>query len=187
MLTPGEADEVLGMLRAMVAARRAHRADDHAQVPRGDGVRRRGHGPAPRQAGRRAAASPTSTPDAMAGDDDRRRSELTKRSRARSRRVGAAAARASTSLERARRCRRSRRCTTSRLTSRAARSSASPASPATASASWSRCSPASATPSGGEIRVAGERYHADAARRCAATSCRCLPEEPLQERLRRRA
>ena len=50
VLTPDEADEVLGMLRDMVEARRAHRPDDHAQIPRGDGVRRRGDDPAPRQA-----------------------------------------------------------------------------------------------------------------------------------------
>ena len=57
VLTPGEADEVLGMLRDMVAARRADHPDDHAQIPRGDGVRRRGDHPAARQAGRRRVSS----------------------------------------------------------------------------------------------------------------------------------
>ena len=52
VLTPGEADEVLGMLRAMVVDGRAHHPDDHPQIPRGDGVCRRGDHPAPRQAGR---------------------------------------------------------------------------------------------------------------------------------------
>ena len=36
VLTPGEADEVLGLLREMTSDGRAQRADDHAQVPRGD-------------------------------------------------------------------------------------------------------------------------------------------------------
>ena len=52
VLTPGEADEVLGMLRAMVVGGRPDHPDDHPQIPRGDGVRRRGDDPAPRQAGR---------------------------------------------------------------------------------------------------------------------------------------
>ena len=40
VLTPGEADEVLGMLRDMVETRRTDHPDDHPQIPRGDGVRR---------------------------------------------------------------------------------------------------------------------------------------------------
>ena len=41
VLTPGEADEMLGLLGEHGAARRDHRADDHPQVPRGEGVLRR--------------------------------------------------------------------------------------------------------------------------------------------------
>jgi len=41
VLTPSEADEVLGMLRSMVVNDGADHPDDHAQIPRGDGVRRR--------------------------------------------------------------------------------------------------------------------------------------------------
>ena len=52
VLTPGEADEVLGMLRDMVVNGRPDDPDDHAQVPRGDGFCRRGDHSAPRQAGR---------------------------------------------------------------------------------------------------------------------------------------
>ena len=66
VLTPGEADEVLGMLRDMVTTQRADGPDDHAQVPRGDGVRRRGH---VLRRGRLAGAGRVAdlTPDAMAG------------------------------------------------------------------------------------------------------------------------
>ena len=60
VLTPGEADEVLGMLRAMVVGGRPDHPDDHAQIPRGDGLCRRGDDPAPRQAGRPRPASPIS-------------------------------------------------------------------------------------------------------------------------------
>ena len=56
VLTPAEADEVLGLLRRMAQDGRAHRPDDHAQVPRGDEVRRRGDGAAPRPAWPAAAA-----------------------------------------------------------------------------------------------------------------------------------
>ena len=69
----------------------------------------------------------------------------------------------------------SRRCATSRSRSAAARSSASPASPATASASWSRCSPASARPSGGEIasaRRALSRHPRGDARGTSSPACR---------------
>ena len=47
VLTPSEADEVLGLLRGMVQGRPPDGADDLAQVPRGDAVRRRGDGAAP--------------------------------------------------------------------------------------------------------------------------------------------
>ena len=50
VLTPAEADEVLGMLHAMTRQRDGDRADDHPQVPRGDGLRRRRHRAAPRPA-----------------------------------------------------------------------------------------------------------------------------------------
>ena len=53
VLTPGEADEVLGLLRDMAHAQGDHRHDDHAQVPRGRGVLRRRDGAAPRREGRR--------------------------------------------------------------------------------------------------------------------------------------
>jgi ABC-type uncharacterized transport system ATPase subunit len=66
VLTPGEADEVLGMLRAMVVNGRADHPDDHAQVPRGDGVRRRGDDPAPRQAGRHGKVAELTPDDSMA-------------------------------------------------------------------------------------------------------------------------
>ena len=41
VLTPQEADEVLGMVPANVHRRPAERADDHPQVPRSDGLLRR--------------------------------------------------------------------------------------------------------------------------------------------------
>ena len=66
VLTPGEADEVLGLLRGMTEARRAHHPDDHPQVPRGDGLRRRGDGAAPRPAWPAAGT---------VGDAQRRRDE----------------------------------------------------------------------------------------------------------------
>ena len=76
------------MLRGMVRERRAHHPDDHPQVPRGDGVRRRGDHPAARQARRAAARSSDLTPDGMARDDDRRRG-TDGRSRARTGEFGA--------------------------------------------------------------------------------------------------
>ena len=66
VLTPGEADEVLGMLRGMVARGRADHPDDHPQIPRGDGVRRRSDHPAARQVGRAAGMVKDLSPDAMA-------------------------------------------------------------------------------------------------------------------------
>ena len=41
VLTPGEADEVLGLFSGMTRAERPHHPDDHPQVPRGDRLRRR--------------------------------------------------------------------------------------------------------------------------------------------------
>ena len=55
VLTPQEADEVLGLRARGGAARRVHGAHDHAQVPRGDGLRRRGDGAAARPPGARRA------------------------------------------------------------------------------------------------------------------------------------
>jgi ABC-type uncharacterized transport system ATPase subunit len=52
VLTPGEADEILGLLHDMTRGRRHHRTDDHPQVPRSDRLCRQGHGPAARQTGR---------------------------------------------------------------------------------------------------------------------------------------
>ena len=52
VLTPAEADEVLGMLKRHGRQGRVDHPDDHAQVPRGHGLRRRGHHPAPWQARR---------------------------------------------------------------------------------------------------------------------------------------
>ena len=72
VLTPGEADEVLGMLRGMVASRRSDHPDDHPQIPRGDGVRRRGDHPAARQA-RGAGARQGSEPRRHGAHHDRRR------------------------------------------------------------------------------------------------------------------
>ena len=60
-----------------------------------------------------------------------------------------------------------------------ARSSASPAFRATASASWSRCWPASARRHAGEILVDGERYGATRAEIKRHRLC-LLPEEPLR-------
>ena len=52
VLTPGEATEVLGLVRGMTRARRPDRADDQPQVPRGHGLRRRHHRAAQGQADR---------------------------------------------------------------------------------------------------------------------------------------
>ena len=115
MLTPGEADEVLGMLRDMVGERRSHHPDDHPQIPRGHGVRRRSDDPAARQARRGTGKVKDLTPDAMArtmiGAE-----ELTVQPAA-DRRVRRAAAR-HREAECARRCAASRRCATSRLSIR---------------------------------------------------------------------
>ena len=170
VLTPGEADEVLGMLRAMVVAGDltilmiTHKfrevmafADDVTILRRG---KLAGHGQ-------------------VAGSHARRHGPHHDRRRAAD---GAAAAR--------RRSRRSRGwnsassprstmpapspSTTSRSPSAAARSSASPASPATASGSWSRCWPASARPKAARSASAAISI-TRAARRCAGTRCRCCP------------
>ncbi len=52
VLTPQEADEVLGQMKAMCRDGQLHRAHHHAQVPRGLRLLRRGHGAAPRAANR---------------------------------------------------------------------------------------------------------------------------------------
>ena len=55
VLTPLEADEVLGQMKALCQAQAADGADHHAQVPRGLRLLRRGHRAAPRPAHRRGA------------------------------------------------------------------------------------------------------------------------------------
>jgi ABC-type uncharacterized transport system ATPase subunit len=57
VLTPAEADEMLGLVQGYDRARRTDGADDLAQVPRGDEICRCRFDPAPRQAGRRRARS----------------------------------------------------------------------------------------------------------------------------------
>ena len=52
VLTPGEADEVLGLLGDMARRGRRDRADDQPQVPRGEGVLRQLHRAAARPADR---------------------------------------------------------------------------------------------------------------------------------------
>ena len=72
VLTPGEADEILGLLQGHGASRRDHGADDHPQIPRGRGVLRRRQRAAARRQGRRRQGRRTL--DARdGGDDDRRR------------------------------------------------------------------------------------------------------------------
>ena len=71
VLTPDEADEILGMVREHGAGRRIQRADDHAQIPRGDGLRRRCDGAAPRElmgGGRSATLTPDDMARMMVGD-----------------------------------------------------------------------------------------------------------------------
>ena len=164
------------MLRGMVAARRADHPDDHPQVPRGDGLRRRGHGPAPRQA---RGAGPRQGAHARrhGAHDDRRRGAdgAAARAPASSGRRGSTSRSSTRSTTPA-----SRRCATCRCRSAAARSSASPASRATASGSSSRCSPASATAESGEHRSAGRALSRHPRGDAATTSCRVLPEEPLK-------
>ena len=133
------------------------RADDLAQVPRGDGVLRRGDGPAPRQVrrrGQRARPDPKAMGRMMMGDRDAAeqaaRSPVPRphpRAPARDRRPGRRRTRPA--------C---RRCAACPCKSARTRSSASPACPATASASWCRCWPASGRRTGGTILVHGEDY-----------------------------
>ena len=62
---------MLGLVRDLARKRRLTVADHHPQVQGGDGVRRRGHGAAPRQlAGERQGRGPDR--DDMTRDDDRR-------------------------------------------------------------------------------------------------------------------
>ena len=58
VLTPGEAEEVLGLLQGDDRPGRDHGPHDHPQVPRGDGLRRGRQRAPPRQARRRRARSP---------------------------------------------------------------------------------------------------------------------------------
>ena len=64
---------MLGLRARGRAARRVHGADDHAQVPRGDGLCRRGDGAAPRPQACTARRSRRPTPAAARAGDDRRR------------------------------------------------------------------------------------------------------------------
>ena len=72
VLTPQEADEVLGHVRAVRAQRPVHRAHHHAQVPRGDGLCRRRDGAAPRQGGAPLPRWPTTDPAQLAARHDGR-------------------------------------------------------------------------------------------------------------------
>ena len=72
VLTPQEADEVLGLLRSMVGDAGHHGADDHPQVPRGDGLCRPRDDPAARPPGRRGVDG-RSLPGRDGAHDDRRR------------------------------------------------------------------------------------------------------------------
>ena len=87
VLTPAEADEVLGLLRGMATGGQAQRPHDLAQVPRGDEVRRRGDGAAPRAA-RRERPGRRPRPRRDGADDGGRRAAEGDRSRARPRSAG---------------------------------------------------------------------------------------------------
>ena len=122
------------------AAQGPHRPDDHPQVPRGDRLRRRGDGAAPRQAGRRRQGR-RADHRRHGAHDDRRHPDPRARGppeRSPNARRRSNSPRCSPTTTTA--CRRSRRSTSRSMR---ARSSASPACPATASRSWSRCCRAS--------------------------------------------
>ena len=70
VLTPQEADEVLGLLKQLTARQRDHGAHDHAQVPRSDGVCRSRHGAQARQI-RGLGRSGGADARGDGGDDDR--------------------------------------------------------------------------------------------------------------------
>jgi ABC-type uncharacterized transport system ATPase subunit len=63
VLTPSEADEMLGLLRGMTAAQRDHRHHDHAQVSRSLELLRQRDGAAPRPQGRRRQGQGSHTDD----------------------------------------------------------------------------------------------------------------------------
>ena len=175
VLTPDEADEVLGMVRGMCKRGQAQRADDHAQVPRSDGLLRRGDGAAARQVhGRRPGQdlTPRTMAEMMMGTatlpEQAARDNGAGNGRGKPRLV-------IDELDRRRRNRRRRLCAACRWTCGRTRSSASPASPATASASWSRSWPGSGRRRGGQIMVHGERLRRDARgdpQASISTSCR---------------
>ena len=170
VLTPGEADEVLGMLRDMVVnggltiLMITHKFREVMAFADEVTILRRG-----KLAGSGKVAD--LTPDSMAAHDDRRRG--TDGATGARRQVGAARLELD-KLERARRCRRGRRFMTFRSPFAAAKSSASPASPATASGSSSRCWPASARPRAAKSACSATSI-TPAARKCAVTRCRCCP------------
>ena len=174
VLTPNEADEILGMVRDLAHAGTHHRPDHHPQVPRSDGLRRRRLGAAARRAWSAAAPVADLTPDDLARHDGGRPGDP------RPRRPRHGGARGEVRLELRdiaadddegyaggeRRLARG---------ARPARSSASPASPATARASWCRCWPASATRRPARCGCMASPTTRGAPRRCA-TKCRCCPK-----------
>ena len=171
VLTPDEADEVLGLLRDMTRRRRADHPDDQPQVSRGDQVRRRGHHPAARPAG--GAGAGGGAVHRRDGAPDGRRRAAARRSPARRQGAGRVVLEirglhANDDLGAP--AVRDLRCACA-----PARSWASPASRATGRRSWWRCWPGSVSRSGGEI-VRGRRALPRAARRrCASRRCVACP------------
>ena len=167
-----------------------HRADDHAQVPRGDGfadevtVLRRGRLAGDGRGGR--ARRPSALAEMMVGAA--RSPQAHGHARERPRRRARRRAWSSTGCV--------RRATTpgcaavdgvSPRGARRARSSASPASRATASASWSRRWPASAEPAAGAVARRRPALPRHARARSARYGALSLPEEPLRNACVRRA
>ena len=138
VLTPGEADEMLGPARRHGGAQGNHRADDLPQVPRGEGVLRPASPCCAAAASPASATRKTASVADMSAHDDRRHRRSASAPAARKHNESTRRARTGRPLRRGQRraARRSRRSTSR---SRPARSSASPACPATASRRWSRC------------------------------------------------
>ncbi len=176
VLTPGEADEVLSTLKKLTQDKIltivviTHKFREVNAFCDTVTVLRRG---------KLVGTKPTARArQRRHGRDDGRPARDARRRRARPR------------ARRASRCCRSRRSAsptmsassrsrTCRSRSGPARSSAWRASRATASASWSRRWPASATPSSGGMKVHGERYTATRPE-MIRHKIACLPEEPLR-------
>ena len=148
---------------------RPHHPDDHAQVPRGHGLCRRGDDPAPRPAGRAGPGQGTQ-PRRHGAHDDRRRGAH--RAAGAHRRVRRAAAR-HREAQRARRWRPAggaRRVAVDprrrdRRRRRRVRQRTAPAR--------SRCSPASARPRAATSICKANDYHATRAGDARGTTCRC--------------